>query len=208
MKHGPVNEVMFVIRYNCKYLFHHCSKHKLLPHPPTLSADLNLPSEMFFFPSGQHPFKLFNICTDKMMFSRPHTPNKHVRRQMHTCVPASYNPAQPRIYLKQLPGALSWQTNHGTYTSHVSSEHTPHTCKPAHPSTHMSNKGQKRKRERQLARPFFFTRVPCVILNISDRRIPLSPKKKKTESLFHGRLMTSYHALGIMFTFPCMFKKR
>lgn len=45
----------------------------------------------------------------------------------------------------------------------------------------------------------------CVILTISDRRILLSPK---TLSLFHGCLMMFYHALGIMFTFPCMFKKR
>lgn len=50
-----------------------------------------------------------------------------------------------------------------------------------------------------------FTLPLCVILTISDRRSLLSPK---TLSLFHGCLMIFYLAHSIVFTFPCMFKKR
>lgn len=95
------------------------------------------------------------------------------------------------------------QLAHRTCTSTLMLKHTlvhmqgKHTRTPTYKHT-LVIRGTKK-------RSFLNKSFHTAILTISDRRILLSPK---TLSLFHGCLMMFYHALGIMFTFPCMFKKR
>lgn len=74
-----------------------------------------------------------------------------------------------------------------------------HACVPTYKRAHVIRATEK---EAFFSVRSHFTLLLCVILTISDRRILLSPK------LWASCLMMFYHALGIVFTFSCMFKKR
>lgn len=85
--------------------------------------------------------------------------------------------------------------------THCNASTRTHTRARPHTSMHMSSKCWKKRSFLLFSFRSYFTLPLCVILTISDRRILLSPK------LWASCLMMFYHTFGIVFTFPCMFKK-
>lgn len=127
----------------------------------------------------------------------------HVYSDWHACCTVSSNQQQPRFISNsfQVRSAgrhscsktqnIHQHTRVQTLATHRMHAHVRAcTCHP---------RDNKRDLSSPITSHFIHSTLLPVILNVSDRRILLSPK---TLSLFHGCLMMFYHALSIMFTIP------